>query len=407
MAKQTEPVRLVTVGMGGYGQYLYNILRTQVDPETYEIVAGVDPFAKKAYHYRDYVEENIPVFDQLQDAFDELPKSRRPEVAIIASPIPFHAEQCRIALENKCLVLCEKPLTARWEDSLELAKLSAQYETVLGVGFQWSYYPSVLGIKQDILSGVFGKVLETKALVVWPRTSNYYVGWKGQLKSPTGEWILDSVVSNATAHYLHNLLFLLGDSSDEAALPAEIAAMTYRANPIPSFDTISLTGRFSSGAKLLYLATHAAEESIEPIFKITCEEAVISCDMNDPEPHFRARFNDGQIKAYGPGTNSRDDAEKIRTFIQRARDPHTPIPCQAETVIPHLKICNATSDQVETVNFPSELITQGSLRANPAFFVTSLAPLMKEAWDRSVPLGALDVEGANWIVEEQLLEIER
>ena len=341
MSHNDTPVRIVTVGMGGYGQYLYFNLKKDVDPGSYRIVAGVDPFAKNSGQYQEYVEAGIPIFDDLDEAFAELPEEDKPELAIIASPIQYHDAQTRVALKNNCLVLCEKPLTARWEESQALAELASETGTRLAVGFQWSYYPSILKIKAEILGGTFGKVHEAKAIVVWPRYSDYYVGWKGQLRSPTGEWILDSVVSNATAHYLHNMLFLMGDSLDEAALPVTAKAMTYRANPIPSFDTISLSGEFSNGAKLLYMATHAAEDSIDPIFEIRCDNAVITCDMNEDGAVYKAIFNDGQTKVYGRATNDHDSAEKMRVCIKAVREPETVIPCQAHTVLPHLKLCNA------------------------------------------------------------------
>jgi hypothetical protein len=56
--------------------------------------------------------------------------------------------------------------------------------------------------------------------------------WSGRIKDDNGNWILDSVASNATAHYIHNMFYVLGNEVDKSAVPVEVAAELYRANNI-------------------------------------------------------------------------------------------------------------------------------------------------------------------------------
>ena len=73
---------------------------------------------------------------------------------------------------------------------------------------------------------------------------------------------LDSVASNATAHYLHNMFYVLGDSVEKSAKPVKWLP-SYRANPIENFDTAAIRAKTEEGVEILFLTTHAV--NIHPI----------------------------------------------------------------------------------------------------------------------------------------------
>ena len=56
-----------------------------------------------------------------------------------------------------------------------------------------------------------------KTMVSWPRDDAYYdpQGWKGKRFCQDGNAVNDSIAMNATAHYLHNMLFILGEAMED------------------------------------------------------------------------------------------------------------------------------------------------------------------------------------------------
>src|SRR5690606_38863553 len=92
----------------------------------------------------------------------------------------------------------------------------------VGIGYQWSFSAAVQRLKRDIMSGVLGAPRRLKSMALWPRDEGYYRrnGWAGRRTSPTGEPVMDSPVNNACAHFLHNMLYVLGPRADRSARPA-------------------------------------------------------------------------------------------------------------------------------------------------------------------------------------------
>ena len=87
--------------------------------------------------------------------------------------------------------------------------------------------------------------------------------------------MLDSIASNACAHYIHNMLFLLGKSMDESAEVEDVEGVCLRANSIESFDTCTLKMKVS-GADLYIAASHAAEKERWPEFVYKFENATLT-----------------------------------------------------------------------------------------------------------------------------------
>jgi hypothetical protein len=95
--------------------------------------------------------------------------------------------------------------------------------------------------------------------------------------------VLDSVVSNATAHFLHNMLFLLGPNFGESAFPASLTAELYRANTIENYDTAALRLQTACGTEVMFYATHATLEKVEPVFFFEFEKAVVNYNQKGQE----------------------------------------------------------------------------------------------------------------------------
>lgn len=229
----------------------------------------------------------------------------------------------------------------------------------LAIGFQWSFNESILQLKQDILNGVYGKIKQFKTIVYFPRDLDYYhrgSGWAGKRRLNSGEWLLDSVASNATAHYLHNMLFLTGAQMDRSSEPALMDGEVYRANPIEMFDTCALRIVTADDTELLFYATHAVpEEQVQdPLFVIEGEKGKVTLQYENGQEIMTGCLIDGQIIHYKPPGPRH--IGKLYCMGDAIREDAF-LPCVPETVLPHLKcICCLGESFPETPEFAGEYI---------------------------------------------------
>ncbi len=114
-------------------------------------------------------------------------------------------------------------------------------------------------LKKDVRDGVLGRPVRFKCLVLWPRPISYFQrnDWAGKIRSESGAWIFDSPVHNATAHYLHNLFFLLGDDPASSAMPLDVQAECYRVNAIENYD---------AAAVRCHVANHHYPDEVDTFF---------------------------------------------------------------------------------------------------------------------------------------------
>lgn len=345
---QYSPIRLILIGLGGYGGYCYDLLKSYVPSSRYLLCGIIDPVAEKAPHYQEIKEMNIPIYPDTKTFF----QTGKADLALIASPIPYHCEQAVDCMQHGVSVLCEKPITATLQDCEKMAQAAKETKTRLAVGFQWSFADPILQAKTDILTGRYGRPLRMRAYISWKRYDEYYQnGWKGCIADSQGRWILDTVASNATAHYLHNLYFMLGDRLETSAMPEKLQAMLLRAKNIETYDTCLLKGR-CAGADILYIATHSADYPTEPTLIYEFEKGTITMNLHKPGQVLYGNL-DGEIIAYGNPQCHSAVAQKIEKMIDAIVFGFS-IPCLPETVRPHLATVNGLMEQCPIHPFPSQ-----------------------------------------------------
>ena len=344
-------VKVVTVGARGYATtYVHPLLDDMHEGKyTYEGVIARDitksPFCDRIK------EENITVCKTLKEYFEN---GHKADLVIISTPPHLHADESILAIENGANVLCEKPVASLYSDAVRMLEASEKSGKFIGICYQWSYSDANRAFKADILAGKFGKAKELKSFVSWPRGWDYYSGaWKGKIKDENGTMILDSVVGNAAAHYLHNMYFLLGDEMNTCDFPEKIRCELLRANDIENFDTCLLDIKTKSGAKLVYIASHAAEKNDAPKFEFVFENAVVIFNIKEQNNHIIAEFKDGTVKDYG------DPNEGLNNRIWDSIDAVTsnkPLVCTVKTAIAHTLTVNKLYECGKIVNFPEELL---------------------------------------------------
>lgn len=389
--------KIVLVGIGGYGGTYAHAVLSRPNPESWKVVGVVDPMAEKAAKFAELKAQGIPFFNTL----DEFYQTGDADLAVMATPIQLHCEQACNAMAHGSNVLCEKPVSAVPEQAEKMIEVSKKTGKFLAIGYQWSFSPAVLDLKADIMAGKFGAPKRLRSLVLWPRTDAYYArnNWAGGQKSPSGDWILDSPVNNACAHYLHNMLYVIGDKLDTAAQPKELTAELYRANNITNYDTASLRVITNSGVEILFQTSHAISRLRGPEFIYEFEKGTATFNIRDGQ--IRAKFANGETKVYGNPNN--DSTEKFWDAIAALRGEKQ-IPCTAETAIMQTRCVWAAQQSVpEIPEFPVRSVYKAGVPGHQVKVVEGLA----EALERAYAAGTMLHEqcSAPWISVGKTIKI--
>ncbi len=345
-----KQVAVVLVGIGGYGSgYVDQLLQAGRDDV---VIAGVvDPYPNNYEGIARLRELQIPIYNTLNEFYAE----HKADLAVISSPIHFHCEQTTTALANGSHVLCEKPVSAVVQEALKMKEAQEHADKLVGIGYQWSFSEPILSLKQDILAGKLGHPELLKTLVLWPRNLTYYSrGWAGRMKAPDGSWVLDSVANNATAHFLHNMFFILGDRIDHSASLKQVEAELYRANRIENFDTCAVRAVTTGGTEILFYASHAVKTSIGPIFEYRFSDAVVRYNEGSSEPNITVKYNDGTWKSYGnPKLNPR---RKLWMMVDAVRGEGI-VPCGIDASLTQTICINGAQESMpEIKTLPEEIV---------------------------------------------------
>ncbi len=391
-------VNIALVGAGGFGQFYLRALSARGAEQNVKLVGVVDPTIAGSELAAVLSAADIPVYANL----DALFAAETVDLTAIAAPIHYHKYYTAAALAHGSHVLCEKPLCATIQEAQELATAQAAANRFVAVGYQWSYSQAIQSLKRDILAGILGKPVRFKASVLWPRTAEYYArnNWAGRMRSIDGRWVLDSPVSNATAHYLHNLFFLLGDTQQHSAELVEIQAELYHANPIPNCDTAVLRCMTANGVEVLYYTSHAIPEVAGPRFTLEFEEATVTYGTvgggKSTGGPVVARSRSGLEKSYGDPFA--DETQKIWHCADAVRNG-TAVACDIAAATTHVCAVNGMHESMPTVqSFPAARIRQvGALT-----LVDGLQEALERCYDQNVlpsEAGDLDWSCAGRIVD--------
>lgn len=347
-------VAVLLVGIGGYGKNFVNDLLDNRDRGGFAL-AGAVSSSLGAGHPRleDLRELKIPIVGTIEE-FAAAGGSA--DLAVISSPIHLHVPQTCLALSLGMNVLCEKPIAGTVQEGLLMRAARDQARKFAAIAYDWSFTTGIRELKNDIRAGLFGRPLRFRTLVLWPRTDVYYGRnkWAGKLRAESGEWVLDSPVNNATAHYLHNMLYVLGAETDTSAVPVSVEAELFRANRIENYDTGALRVMTDRGVELLFFSSHAVREARGPVFVYEFEQARVSFAEKDEE--IAVEFSDGRRKTYPSPVPEVTRRKKLWDCIEAVRGGGQVV-CGPEAALAQTICINGAQESPrEIVVFPEEMV---------------------------------------------------
>lgn len=252
------------IGGGGYALVLLNCLEPFIEAGQVRIhAAAVLPKEQGVEQIQLAKSRGARIYDN----WEEMLEVTRGELdlCLIPTGIAQHRPMAVRALELGHRVFVEKPLAGSFEDALAMVVAGSEHGDRLSVGYHDIYQPSAHMIRSLIHDGTIGRVRSIRGYGMWPRNANYYGrnNWAGRVR--VGEdWVLDSPLNNALAHYLNLMLYWASPDAQMSARFDSIEAELYRARPIENFDTGCVRIHCDAGFPVQLCVTHSCSEVVQP-----------------------------------------------------------------------------------------------------------------------------------------------
>ena len=324
-----DRIRILLVSVGMYGQkYLAEAAENDVGGDVAGIVDIAENLAEK---FPVIAEKGIPVYPDLASFF----RRDRADLAVISSPIHLHAAMVMECLKNGANVLCEKPLCLTAEETLSMADAARKAGRFLALGWQLNYDRAVLALKQDILSGRFGRPLRFRCVHAMRRGRKYYArsSWAGRI-TLDGREVLDSPFMNACAHQFQLMTFLLGSAMDTPAGIGSLQGELYRASPqAENYDIAALRAETDGGVPILYYTAHPLKtKNLGQDGLAEFERGTLTWGRGRP---YQVKADTGEIITYGMDGNT-PMMQKLYDAVQCVKDGTAPL-CGPESGLSHLR----------------------------------------------------------------------
>lgn len=249
-----KPIQVAIAGLGGFaGQHHAALADLEREGEC-QVVATCDPhFEAMPAEVARYDLANRGVV--LHPALESLLAAHDLDLVTLPTPIPLHAAQHRAVIQAGAACYLEKPPTLDPEEFASMVSVDATSPFATQVGFNFIGDPLRVALRERIRAGEFGALRSATLLAIWPRDRGYYQrnDWAGRLRLGS-QWVQDSPLGNAIAHYVQNLL-----SWADAREVHGVESALYRAHPIESFDT-AFVRAFAGETELRIALTHLGLE---------------------------------------------------------------------------------------------------------------------------------------------------
>ena len=257
IGKLGRRLRLGVVG-GGPGSFIGEIHRvaSRLD-NRYEVVASVlssNPERSRAAG-RDIGMPEDRAYSRFEEMMDsEAGRKDGIEVLAIMTPNGSHYAQCRAAIDRTVDIICDKPLTTKVEDAVDLVRRVRNSGLVCCVTYNYSAYPMVRQAKAMVEAGALGEI----RIVQTEYVQGHLIRWVEDLWR--GSWRMDPdatgapyVVGDIATHAHHLAEYVTGLKLSR--LCADLDAVV----PGRKFcDYSAFLLRYDNGAHGMMWATQAA-----------------------------------------------------------------------------------------------------------------------------------------------------
>lgn len=307
---------MIRYGIVGIGGFAATWVRCLAELEAEGVARLAAAVVRRPQHYGEQLARLQAAGVAIYPDLDAMLAGGRGAIDVIGIPtgIAYHEPMATRAMEAGYNVIVEKPVAGTVQEVRRLQEVEKRTGRWCAVGYQWCYTPTAQWIVSRLTAGDLGRVREARAMIAWPRDSHYYArnAWAGQLRDGD-RWILDGPATNATAHFLTQLLYYVAAQQGRPAAIDAVRAELYRAKPIPSYDTSCIEVRMADGARLLHYVSHSVVRQSDPVIHLECERGTVDWTYDDVAT---IRYADGRREQY-----ANPAPERVHTlpFRQTAR----------------------------------------------------------------------------------------
>ncbi len=165
----------------------------------------------------------------------------QPDAVVVSNPTALHLDIAIPAANAGCHLLLEKPISHTMTGISTLAKIVAQKNLKVLVGFQFRFHPGLQRIKELLDSGMIGAVTSVQAhwgeyLPAWHPWEDYRMGYAA--RADLGGGVLLTL-----CHPFDYLRWLIGEIQSVSAMAAQQGGLEIRVE-----DTANTMLRFENGA---------------------------------------------------------------------------------------------------------------------------------------------------------------
>lgn len=195
---------------------------------------------------------------------DEKLQGRKLDYIAICSPNYLHLPHIKSALRNGIDVICEKPLVLNGSDLATIKKYEQAYDAKVYSILQLRLHPSILALRDKVLSAPAGKVFDVDMTYLTSRGKWYMRSWKGLDQKSGG------VATNIGVHFYDMLHFIFGSVTknevhfrDEKTCSGYLEYERARVKWFLSIDASNLPENAVQGEKMTYRSITIEGEELE------------------------------------------------------------------------------------------------------------------------------------------------
>jgi predicted dehydrogenase len=285
----------------------------------WEVAAGAlssDPAAARARAAEWYLADDraYPSFEAMAEA-----EARRPDgidAVVITTPNDSHHAAARAFLEAGLDVICDKPLTHRLDEALDLVRLAADRGLVFGVCHAFAAFPMVRQARAMVREGALGRINQIHV--------EYFQDALSDPKAAEAkhvQWRLDPARAGPTSctgdigTHAHHLAGFVADL-EMTQLRADLHVC---AAPKDLDDTVIMTTRFAGDVPGTLLATRVAPGQYCGLrLRLYGDEGGLEWDQEQAELLRYTRLGDSpRMLSRGPGAGIGPAAQRF-TRLGRA-----------------------------------------------------------------------------------------
>lgn len=218
------------VGLGSIGQRHLTNLRQLYPEATITVLRRADSNSISAESLADYIVYGM------EDAL-----ANKPQVALIASPAPFHIPIAIQLAEAGVHLLVEKPLATNPGETTQLLDVCARRQLVLMVGYTLRFAPSLQALQSSLAQDQIGRPLS-----IYAEVGQYLPDWRPSQEyrqSVTARQSLGGGVLLELSHEIDYARWIMGEIVEISAFVDRLSGLA-----IDVEDIAEITVRFASGA---------------------------------------------------------------------------------------------------------------------------------------------------------------